>query len=599
MKKSFVAILSVLLCTTFFASFSPSLDGRAVVAEQGAMPKGLFAKTVGYLPGDSISVTSLSTKKAVDILVVGSIDSSEGIAILLSPEAAEVLGLSKDSNNVVKITKRSGQLDEAVSGTAVIGGKIEAEEDNVSEETEEVEESDEVEEVEEVAAADDSSEVEKEAETETPLDAAESVAEPATEPATELSEETEEKVEVIDDSDLTPPLQEEDKAEATVTEVPKEEEISEIVPQENVETLGTAEEEIKDDSELQETEVKSEPEVEVEEVLEENVISEPLAETENTEAENEAATEEEVKDFEVIQDDENVSDIPEETEAKTLEENTDIVEESVASDELEDYTEEEKEPSEVESEPEKIEATEAPEIPETVVQEEPKDELESESFEEDALIPLSEPEKNMVNQEDEELSEVPGENEKTDEDVVSVVPFEEEVYSDDLSALPEEEKKEETLESETTDENVSSGEEESYEPIILVPASENPPIENKVTEVPSESVQEKNVVPEETKKVEVKNTTKKKSLVEKYKVQSLSDLKKGKYYVQIAVLSNKENLETTVKTFEKQYPITLVPLKDNKGYQVLIGPLNMDEYGTVLNRFKKSGYKDAFLRKIK
>ena len=31
----------------------------------------------------------------------------------------------------------------------------------------------------------------------------------------------------------------------------------------------------------------------------------------------------------------------------------------------------------------------------------------------------------------------------------------------------------------------------------------------------------------------------------------------------------------------------------------MIGPLNMDEYGAVLNRFKKSGYKDAFLRKIK
>ena len=71
-----------------FYIFCPSLDGRAVVAPEGAMPKGVFAKTVGYLPGDSISVTSLSAKKTVDILVIGSIDSSEGVAILLSPEAA-------------------------------------------------------------------------------------------------------------------------------------------------------------------------------------------------------------------------------------------------------------------------------------------------------------------------------------------------------------------------------------------------------------------------------------------------------------------------------------------------------------------------------
>ena len=125
MKKLFGLIFSVLLCGTVFTSFSPSLDGRAVVAADGVMPKGVFAKTVGYLPGDTISVTSLTTKSTVDILVIGSIDSSEGVAILLSPEAAELLGLSKDSNNVVKITKRSGQLDEAVAGTAVIGGVVE------------------------------------------------------------------------------------------------------------------------------------------------------------------------------------------------------------------------------------------------------------------------------------------------------------------------------------------------------------------------------------------------------------------------------------------------------------------------------------------
>ena len=125
MKKTVFIFLSVLFCGVLFTSFSPSLDGRAVVAEAGVMPKGVFAKTVGYLPGDSISVTSLTTKSTVDILVIGSIDSSEGVAILLSPEAADLLGLSKDTNNVVKITKRSGQLDEAVAGTAVIGGAAE------------------------------------------------------------------------------------------------------------------------------------------------------------------------------------------------------------------------------------------------------------------------------------------------------------------------------------------------------------------------------------------------------------------------------------------------------------------------------------------
>ena len=110
MKKIIGIICSVLLCGTIFTSFSPSLDGRAVVAEKDVLPQGLFARAFGYLPGDSINVTSLSSKNSVDILVIGAIPAEEGIAILLSPEAAAELGISKNSNNVVKITKRTGQL---------------------------------------------------------------------------------------------------------------------------------------------------------------------------------------------------------------------------------------------------------------------------------------------------------------------------------------------------------------------------------------------------------------------------------------------------------------------------------------------------------
>ena len=53
------------------ASFSPSLDGRAVVVDSGVFPEGLFAKTVGYLPGDIISVTNITGDATIDILVIG------------------------------------------------------------------------------------------------------------------------------------------------------------------------------------------------------------------------------------------------------------------------------------------------------------------------------------------------------------------------------------------------------------------------------------------------------------------------------------------------------------------------------------------------
>ena len=40
-------------------------------------------------------------------------------------------------------------------------------------------------------------------------------------------------------------------------------------------------------------------------------------------------------------------------------------------------------------------------------------------------------------------------------------------------------------------------------------------------------------------------------------------------------------------------------MKDSSRKAVLIGPLSVDEYGTVVARFKSYGFKDAFIRKIK
>ena len=120
MKKILLVIGMVLAAGIVFTSESPSLDGRAVVADQGVFPKGLFAKTVGYLPGDTISVTNPANAERVDILVIGSLDPSEGVAVMLSPEAASALNIKQNSNNLVKLTKRNGNADEIANGSAVI-----------------------------------------------------------------------------------------------------------------------------------------------------------------------------------------------------------------------------------------------------------------------------------------------------------------------------------------------------------------------------------------------------------------------------------------------------------------------------------------------
>lgn len=512
MKKLFVVILSVLLSGTIFTSFSPSLDGRAVVAPEGSMPKGVFAKTVGYLPGDSISVTSLSAKKTVDILVIGSIDSSEGVAILLSPEAAELLGLSKDANNVVKITKRSGQLDEAVAGTAVIGGKVENDESDF--------------EPEEIV-----SESENAAGTEEDSDSVEEIsAEKA---------EGEEKDDYAEETVEPEPVESVEAAENPAPETEIEPEvIDEAVPHdsEDLENSG---------AESSEEAVPSEPLESAEEIPEEKVPSkEDSVEPEKIDA----------------------TDAPEEDE---LSENSGEIPVPV-----------EECPEEVEPD-EKLEPAEGDELSESVEKIEATDEPAAEE---------PEPENESVS---------------VDDDVVSETPFEEEsVSADELPEINAENS--EPVENERPETELLSEEnsEESYEPIVLVPAESNPPesagkpaevYKNEVSAKPAENVENK----EKERAAEGKKPGASKKSLEKYKVSSLKELESGRYYIQIAVLADENNLKDTVSKFEKQYPVTLVPLACGKATQVMIGPLGMDEYGAVLNRFKKSGYKDAFLRKIK
>ncbi|MCR4626716.1 MAG: SPOR domain-containing protein, partial [Treponema sp.] len=82
-------------------------------------------------------------------------------------------------------------------------------------------------------------------------------------------------------------------------------------------------------------------------------------------------------------------------------------------------------------------------------------------------------------------------------------------------------------------------------------------------------------------------------------VPSLKDLKNGKYYVQISVLKDTENIENLVNSYKDNYPLALVPSKSGNAYQIMVGPLEKDEYGSVMQKFKSKGFKDCFLRKIK
>lgn len=526
--KNIFKILAVTAGCLMFASFSPSLDGRAVVVDKGVFPQGLFAKTVGYLPGDIISVTNIAGDATVDILVIGALDPSEGVAIMLSPEAAEAMGIDSSANNIVKITKRSGQ-DDQVFGNAVISKSSAEIDDFDDEEFESIgaeqnsdafdnTENEEPEEFEEEAAEEETFEEAAEDETE--------------EPETEIAEETEEEPEVPE------AVEEAEEEEAFEEEVIEEEE--------------TADEEFEEE----ETPVED---------AEEN--EEEAFEDETPDAIEEAAEEEAFEE-------DKLDELPaeEESEEESVEEELEEFEEEAAEPEIEEETAEE----------------------ETVEEDIPEEE---ESLEEEAF-------------DEETPADIPEETTESEDDVPAAEAFE----ADELDDLPAETEAE--PETEVSEETIEENETDEYEAIVLVPADVNPPEseEDEVEDVISEDdidaideeitltplVEETPAEPEEPKpEPEPEPEQKAVTSYDKYMVPSLKNLESGKYYIQIAVYSSEDNILDVINKYGTNYPITIVPMAGGSSKQILIGPVTMDEYKVVLERFKSYGFKDAFLRKIK
>lgn len=489
MKKILSLVFAVFTVATIFAAARPSVDGRAVVCEEGEMPKGLFAKTIGYLPGDSVTVTNPANGTTVDVLVLGSIDSGEGVAILLSSEAAEKLLIKKDSNVQVKITRRTGSIDESVSGTAVL---TEESEENVSEpeaeqniaESEENQDLVEFEEAETPVEENKISESDSEiSECETPVEDTETVEPENTEPVEENSG---------------------SKAESEVLE-----EKPEDIENENSEVFDA--DSFDEESEAPADEQKGD--------LSESVETEELSETEDTNTENSP------------------------------------------------------EPSE-EDNSEKIDAP-APEA-----QKEPDGEI---------------------------VEEKKPENLETEEDSASPESFSEDIEnaetetSDDIT---EDKEQSEHFESEALSKVDGTEIAEEYAPIVLTPSALNPPeTENEKIEEESRDEPLKEVfVPEQADgKVESVSVVEENAEISGFEsfVTTDAELKKGMYYLQIATLSNEENVANLTEKYGKKYPLALIKQENKNAYRVLVGPLNTDEFGMIKERFESYGFKDAFLRKIK
>lgn len=123
MKKFLSGILFLLISVFIFADSSASVEGVIEVAGKDDLPAGYFGKAAGYLPGDSVSITNPNTGITLQILNLGTLDASGGIAILISEESAKSLGIERNSGVKVRLAPRSGYFDETVSGNAVLDEK--------------------------------------------------------------------------------------------------------------------------------------------------------------------------------------------------------------------------------------------------------------------------------------------------------------------------------------------------------------------------------------------------------------------------------------------------------------------------------------------
>lgn len=544
MKKIISFAVTVCAVATLFAVSRPSLDGRAIVADTGVMPKGMFARTIGYLPGDSVAVTNPATGSTVDVLVLGAVDPGDGVAILLSPEAADRLQIRKNANVQVKITKRTGSPDEAVFGTAML-----AEGDDF-------------------AYADD----------EPPAPVAELPAEresaavlPPEEPVRAVSEDP-----VVAEYDL-PPVFADDFRDDDVAYIPDVPEIAEPAAP-AAEIVPAAYDDPAPAEEAAQPVVIEYSPYPTDALADINIIVKEV-----TDGTPPGADEPERYDVDV---DAYLDDLAES-----------LLGERVFAEELPDSDD--------------VVATEFP--PDAL------DEIDVADFDPDTDDDIAADEveyvfDDLADMDDDiaadeveyvfdDLADADEEIEYEfvwydDYDAASESPIEEEYLRDDVAPAFEDVARSEKftvdIDREHTDSEVvgeaaePNAESDAYQSIVLVPAPENPPEGAANPADDPAPVVPLVVVPEQSP-----------SGMESYIVPSLKDLQDGAYYVQISTLSNPENIETVLDTYADTYPMAIVPLESGAAYQLLIGPLGVDEYGTVLAKFKAFGFHDAFLRKIR
>ena len=546
---AFAALLALPLVA---GSETAGIEGTMRVAREGELPSGYFAMASGYLPGDTIAVTVESTNSSLQVLNVGSLEEDEGVTMLLSKEAAAVLGIAGTSSAKVKLSNRSGYFDETalgyctVKGSFVLPSKALASPSVASDAA-----------AESIASTPAQSAKPAPTEERVSVVAAEEEKAPAPvvspTPVVVMAPEPEKPVE----SELVlveapGPLEPTAIASAPKAASPAKEE---IVPREELVLLTPPE---------SNSSVKNDP-------VYERVEVEELASAGSTKSAPKAPVEELV-----------LVEVPRtSTPAAAKEEPVAVFDE----------------PSVVPAPEVKNAPKEELFVPDVIAEADTKDEAEEieEDFSEVVVIydDESEPLLAMANPSFEPVdSELPREEMPAEPAVAAEV--EEGAYSP-IVLVP-------ATSSRPPVSSKPTGETRAAVPPAPVAAAAAPaPVAAagvpepalEITPAPVATPEPAPVAASEEVKPPVAGVS---AEAAARVVADESALQKDCYYIQIATLASQKNIDSTLQKYSK-YPIVLVPAANPALHKVLVGPLSVDEYGAVLSKFKDAGYKDAFVKK--
>ncbi|MCM1321201.1 MAG: SPOR domain-containing protein [Bacteroides sp.] len=561
MKRIGICAGVLLVCSVFFAAANPSLDGRAVVAESGTFPAhGIYGKAAGYLPGDIVIVTNHATGFSIEVMILSSADASEGIAIVLSPEAAEKLKIVRGKDAYVKIQKRQPIAYEKAVRTENQNPVKTLSEDPDKNASKLMEQTPEIgKRVFDLARI-------KEEET--------------------AAAEQDSSAEVLSPQE-TAAAEEPNDEELLLAEVP--EEVQEMLPA-DVAEAETEEQFVPADSDFPEEIALLDREIEAEIPHEDNSDAEVASETENV-SEIPFLFEQDLPETAYADNGaaQNESEFAPDTEAPADEIN--VFEENISA----EIAEAEEIPAvpapfEAFAEEEKsaVSANTPSDIIETAVNPQP-------FIPAGDMIAVLEPAAENPPPADEAFSAY--------EKIIAELSSPSEPPAPDAAAEDDGTNQEDLFYAESSDnapEQFAAAEKTAAEYTAEI-KTENAV---QVSEKPEYSVPiaaasdiggadigtDENSAPAEAAP---------RGKYDAITYSALSELQHDNYYVQIATMREESNIDSLVQKYGSNYPMNLVKVNGGRGYQVLVGPLNDDEYEVILARFRQRGFEDSFVRKIR